>query len=225
VPQSTSSLRFQSPLIDRTCGFAASGARIDCVATCRLLALFEPDPVAPLQLHSKTGSTAQTLLTPNRNRTLSNYRGRGIVWFCSDRAAILIEVVPILWAAGGGIKHDPQWRRPVRVPSRSPSYPHIRQSTLHSPPNLSTDRSLPSADGSLTNVGHPTETSISLLSMALSKIQRGACLLDPSRRAHLLEDLQGAFDQRHVLPCLVALSKATIGKQRLGQFGRALDLL
>jgi hypothetical protein len=43
--------------------------------------------------------------------------------FCSDRAAILIEVVPIFWAAGGGIKLGPQWRRPVRVPSRSSSYP------------------------------------------------------------------------------------------------------
>src|SRR5262245_4907656 len=81
------------------------------------------------------------------------------------------------------------------------------------------------ADASHTNVGCATEASQSLLSMALSKIQRGARLLDPSRRFHLLEDLQSAFDQPHALPCLVTLSKATVGKQRLGQFGRALDLL
>src|SRR5262245_30721805 len=90
---------------------------------------------------------------------------------------------------------------------------------------LPTHRSVSSAEVNLTNVGHPTGASNPLLSMALSKLQGGARLLDPSCRVHLLEHVQGTFNQRDTLRCLVALSKATVGKQGLGQFGRALDLL
>src|SRR5262245_27053838 len=103
--------------------------------------------------------------------------------------------------------------------------PTPRPSALHSSAKLPTHRSVSSAEANLTNVGHPTGASNPLLSMALSKLQGGARLLDPSCRVHLLEHVQGTFNQRDTLRCLVALSKATVGKQGLGQFGRALDLL
>src|SRR5262249_20711644 len=50
-----------------------------------------------------------------------------------------------------------------------------------------------------------------------------ACLRDPTRGVHLLEEGKGALDQSAVLQRVVAASEASICQQRLCQLGRGLD--
>src|SRR5262249_25691383 len=46
--------------------------------------------------------------------------------------------------------------------------------------------------------------------------ERGARLLDPSRRVHLFEEAEGALDHRTIFPSIITTTKAAIGEQRLG---------
>src|SRR5262249_2612537 len=56
-----------------------------------------------------------------------------------------------------------------------------------------------------------------------SRSQRGARLLDPARRVHLLKEEEGAFDHRAIFQPLSAAPKASVGQQRLRQLGPRLD--